>query len=76
VALTTQTRRVRALEGGGGGSRGFPPCPECGGPDDFGPDNTYELIFIDPGGPEDKEEFCETCGRQTRFVIRFPEDLS
>jgi hypothetical protein len=76
VALTTQTRRVRALEDGGGGSGGFPPCAECGGPEDFGPDNTYELIFIDPGGPEDREEFCETCGRQRHLVIRFPEDLS
>ena len=77
MATMTIERRVARLEAtGGGGSGGFPPCLECGGPDDFGPDNTYELIFIDPGGPEDKEEFCETCGRQTRFVIRFPEDLS
>ena len=72
MALTTQTRRVRALEAtGGGGSGGFPPCPECGGPDDFGPDNTYELVFDDTV----EDEWCPACGRQTSLVIKFAEDL-
>jgi hypothetical protein len=71
VALTTQTRRVRALEAGGGGSGGFPPCPECGGPDDSGPDNTYGLIFDDTV----EEEWCPECGRQTSVVIKFAEDM-
>jgi hypothetical protein len=61
-------RRVSALEeaAGGGGE-----CPECGGP--AGPDDhtTYELVFDD----EVEEEWCETCGRQTGFVIRWPEEL-
>ena len=72
MALTTQTRRVRALEAasGGGGE-----CPECGGPDDPDDHTPYEIVFIDPGGPEDREEWCETCGRQTGIVIRWPEDM-
>ena len=70
MALATQTRRVRVLEDGGGSGE-FPPCPECGGPDDSGPDNTYELIFDD----EVKEEWCPACGRQTSVVIKFAEDL-
>jgi hypothetical protein len=57
--------RLEEATGGGG------ECPECGGPD--GPDDhtTYELIFVE----ESEEEWCETCGRQTGIVIRWPEDL-
>jgi hypothetical protein len=71
VALTTQTRRVKVLEDGSGGSGGFPPCPECGGPDDFGPGDAYELVFDDTA----EDEWCPECGRQTSVVIKFAEDL-
>ena len=61
-------RRVAALEesGGGGGE-----CPECGGPDDPDEHTTYEVVWAE----EAQEEWCETCGRQTGIVIRWPEDL-
>ena len=65
---TTIERRLAALEesAGGGGK-----CPECGGPD--GPDDhtTYGVVWVEEG----EEEWCETCGRQTGFVIHWPEDL-
>ena len=63
-------RRVEALEAATG-SGGFPPCPECGwsGGDDFGPDDTYEIRWIDPGEADPVETWCETCGRQTTIVI-------
>jgi predicted RNA-binding Zn-ribbon protein involved in translation (DUF1610 family) len=67
MAVTQALKRVERLETatGGGGE-----CPECGwgGGDDFGPNDTYELTWVDPGGAEDKDEFCESCGRQ--LVIR------
>ncbi len=46
-------------------------CPECGGGDEFGPHDTYEIVWVDDA----EEEWCETCGRQTAIVIRWPEDL-
>ena len=64
-------RRVSRLEEstGGGGK-----CPECGwGGDDFGPDDTYEVEWIDPGRAEDREEFCEVCGRQLAYVITWED---
>jgi hypothetical protein len=57
--------RLRRLEGRGGGV-----CPECGG-DEGGNDDTYEVVWVDDA----EEEWCETCGRQTTIVIRWPEDL-
>ena len=30
--------------------------------------HTYELTFIDPGGPDDRKEYCEACGRQLVYV--------
>ena len=67
MAKTTIERRVAALEAPSGGGR----CPECGGPDDPDDHTTYEVVFVE----EAQEEWCETCGRQTEFVIRWPEDL-
>jgi len=66
--VTTLERRVAALEksAGGGGE-----CPECGGSDDPDEPATYEVVFVE----EAEEEWCETCGRQTGIVIRWPEDL-
>jgi hypothetical protein len=59
-------RRVSRLEesAGGGGK-----CPECGGGGGDGDHHTYELIWVDPGRAEDREEFCEVCGRQLAYVI-------
>ena len=45
-------------------------CPECGG-DEGGNDDTYEVVWVDDA----EEEWCETCGRQTTIVVRWPEDL-
>jgi endogenous inhibitor of DNA gyrase (YacG/DUF329 family) len=66
--VRTIERRVARLEESIGGSG---KCPECGGPDDFGPDNTYELVFDDTV----EEEWCPACGRQTSVVIKFAEDM-
>jgi hypothetical protein len=67
MAKTTIERRVTALEAASGGSG----CLECGGPDDPDDHTTYELVWVDDA----EEEWCETCGRQTGIVIRWPEDL-
>jgi hypothetical protein len=64
-SLQAKVSRLEEAAGGGG------ECPECGGPDDPDDHTTYELIFDD----EAEEEWCETCGRQTGIVIRWPEDL-
>jgi len=68
MAKRTIERRVAALERASGGGVG---CPECGGPNDPSDHTTYELVFVE----EAEEEWCETCGRQTGFVIRWPEDV-
>jgi hypothetical protein len=47
-------------------------CPECGGGEAGGDDDTYELVWVD----EAEEEWCETCGRQTAIVVRWPDDLN
>jgi hypothetical protein len=60
--------KVSRLEAAAGGGRG---CPECGGPDDPDDHSTYELVWVDDA----EEEWCESCGRQTGIVIRWPEDL-
>jgi hypothetical protein len=60
-------RRVVALEEATSGDDGE--CPRCGwggGDDD---NHTYELTFIDPGGPDDREEFCEASGRQLVYIL-------
>ena len=61
-------KRLAALEESIGGSG---KCPECGDPDAPDDHTTYELVFVE----EAEEEWCETCGRQTGIVIRWPEDL-
>jgi hypothetical protein len=58
---------LAALEKAAGGGA----CPECGGPDDPGDYTAYEVVWVE----EAEEEWCETCGRQTEFVIRWPEGL-
>jgi hypothetical protein len=65
-------RRVSRLEESAGGGK----CPRCGwgDGDDLGPDDTYEVEWGDPGGPEDREEFCEACGRQLVYVITWGDE--
>jgi len=67
MVSSLQAKVSRLEEATGGGAE----CPECGGPDDPGDHTTYELVFVE----EAEEEWCETCGRQTGIVIRWPEDL-
>ncbi len=70
--VTTIERRVARLEesaGGGGCSR----CGWGGGGDDNRP---YELTWIDPGGPDDREEFCEECGRQLVYVLTWGDEAT
>jgi hypothetical protein len=65
-------RRVVALEETTSGDDGE--CPRCGwggGDDD---NHTYELTFIDPGGPDDKEEFCEASGRQLVYILTWGDE--
>jgi hypothetical protein len=52
------------------GGRG-PRCPECGGsPDDHGPEETYEVVFVPPE-EAGENEWCPTCDGQTAFVIEW-----
>ena len=66
-SLQAKVSRLEEASGGGGGE-----CPECGGPDVPDDHITYEIVWVDDA----EEEWCETCGRQTGIVIRWPEDLS
>ena len=59
------------------GGGGLPPCDRCGygggdEPFDFGPEDTFEIVFDDG---DDDEEYCPECGRQVNVVVRFEEDL-
>jgi len=51
-------------------------CLRCGGGggSDHGADNTYELVWIDPGGPDDREEFCEARSRQLVYVLTWGDE--
>ena len=67
--------KVRRLETASGGGGGLPPCDRCGWgggeePFDFGPDDTFEIVFDD----EPEEEFCPECGRRVNIIVRFEED--
>jgi hypothetical protein len=74
--MATRERRVDKLEvaklGGGGGG---PRCPECGGLDDHGPNDTYEIVFV---APEEAGEnrWCETCGLPVDVVIGWGDEQS
>jgi hypothetical protein len=71
--MATLERRVDKLEAGGGA--GGPRCPECGGLDDHGPNDTYEIVFV---APEEagQNEWCPECGRQTNIVIEWGDEQS
>jgi hypothetical protein len=72
VATTAIERRVAQLEETAGGGE----CPRCGwGGSGPGDDNRpYELRWIDPGGSDDREEFCEECGRQLVYVLTWGDE--
>lgn len=70
MVSSAATRVDRLLQATGGDGE----CPECGGPDDPGDHYSYEVVWVVPGGPEDNETWCESCGRQTGIVVRWPED--
>jgi len=62
---TTIERRVAALEesAGGGGA-----CPECGWDGD--PSKIeYVVEWQNADGPTERDEFCETCGRQLTCTV-------
>jgi hypothetical protein len=70
-------RRVAALEEAASGKGPGGECPECGGPDHFGENDTFEVVFEDatPGESPGENEYCPECGRQTTMVIKFGEEL-
>jgi hypothetical protein len=51
-------------------------CPECGGPADGsdmpGPNDTYELLFLERG-EDPQNEWCPECGRQTVTVLEWED---
>jgi hypothetical protein len=65
MATTTIQRRVARLEESAGGGE----CSRCGWAEPGDDNRPYELRWIDPGGPDDREEFCEECGRQLVYVL-------
>jgi hypothetical protein len=66
-------RRVERLEEAAGAGV---ECPRCGWSAGDGENDTYELIFIDPGSPEDRKEYCEACGRQLVIVLSWGDEPS
>jgi hypothetical protein len=67
-------RRVAALEAFASDGGKCPRCGWGGGDGDFGPHDTYELVWVDPDGPDDREEFCEACDRQLVYVLTWGDD--
>ena len=73
ASVETKVSQLEKATGGGGGE-----CPRCGwggrGPgDDKRP---YEVTWVAPGGPDDREEFCEECGRQLVYVLTWGDEAS
>ena len=70
-----ESRVARLVAAAGSGGK----CPDCGGPGGAGgagPDDhsSYEIVWVDPGGPDDREEFCEECGRQLVYVLTWGDE--
>jgi hypothetical protein len=63
--MTGLERRVRTLEGGGGGK-----CPECGFDGDW---SKVRTIFEDAG--DNCPKSCGTCGRPLRIVLTWGEGV-
>jgi hypothetical protein len=73
MVRSLQRRVARLEEAAGDGGE----CPRCGwGAADggHGADDTYELVWVDPGGPDDREEYCEGCGRQLVYVLTWGDE--
>jgi len=68
--IESRVARLEAAAGSGG------KCPDCGGAGGAGPDDhsSYEIVWVDPGGPDDREEFCEECGRQLVYVLTWGDE--
>ena len=71
--IESRVARLEAAAGSGG------KCPDCGGPSGpsgAGPDDhsSYEIVWVDPGGPDDREEFCEECGWQLVYVLTWGDE--
>ena len=71
MVSSVRTKVGRLLEATGGTGD---ECPRCGsgGGDDH--NHTYEVTWIDPGGPDDREEFCEACGRELVYVLTWGDE--
>jgi hypothetical protein len=68
-SVATKVGRLLEATGGTGGE-----CPRCGwggGDDD---NHTYEVTSINPGGSDDREEFCEVCSRQLVYVLTWGDE--
>ena len=70
--VTTMQKRVARLEE----SAGVGKCPECGWGGGDNDNRPCELRWIDPGGPDDREEYCEECGRQLVYVLTWGDEAS
>jgi hypothetical protein len=72
VVRSLQRRVARLEEAAGDGGE----CLRCGwgGGSDHGGGDTYELVWVDPGGPDDREEFCEACGQQLVYVLTWGDE--
>jgi hypothetical protein len=64
-------RRISKLESSGTYTKRGRECPECGWPPSKA---LYELLFLEEDEEDPVDAWCETCGRQTDFVIRFEDD--
>jgi hypothetical protein len=72
TSVATKVNRLLEATGGDGGG-----CLRCGwGGGGDGNDDTYEVVWIDSGEPDDGEEFCEECGRQLVYVITWGDEAS
>lgn len=70
-SVQAKVSRLEAATGGGGDDG---ECPDCGwGGGDDG-NHRYEVTWVDPGGPEDREEYCESCGQQLVIVLTWGDD--
>jgi YgiT-type zinc finger domain-containing protein len=67
-------RRLERLERSRRANR---PCDWCGGGGDDDESVTFEVTWDhDDDESEDiGEEYCPECGRQSAFVVRWPEDV-
>jgi hypothetical protein len=61
-------RRLKRLEEGTGQAES---CPECGHAS--GEPIEYDVTWIDDGGKLEEPQFCQTCGEQLVYVVRWDD---